>query len=261
MNATLRPGRTELGPCATPKPEAPNAADAPNTATMPAVIPPMPRARATRCPSIRRSSVALRAPYVLYVYERPLMRREHILIRYLLQIACRPKGGRSAKTRYRPPNFKLRLVCARLGRTTDLLSWVGTRPPRWSAPSPCTRCCERHATLTCNKELPRLRGARLSALPRRYEPQPAIGAAVRQLRYDRNLTQRQLAAKADVEPTWISRLELGHANPSLATLHRLANALGVPLSQLIALSEEQGEPPRARIDRPPRRPSPRGRNR
>lgn len=99
----------------------------------------------------------------------------------------------------------------------------------------------------------------MSTLPRRYEPQPAIGVAVRLLRQERNLTQRALAAKADVEPTWISRLELGHANPSLATLHRLAAALNTPLSSLIELSEQQGKTRRSRTESPPKRRSPRAR--
>jgi len=75
-------------------------------------------------------------------------------------------------------------------------------------------------------------------VPRRYQPQPEVGRAIRTLRIQRGLTQRQLAAKADVEVTWLSRLERGHANPSLDTLRRLAQALGVRLSKLIAQSEK-----------------------
>ena len=82
-------------------------------------------------------------------------------------------------------------------------------------------------------------------MPRRYEPQRALGAAIRTLRHERGLTQRQLAAKADVEPTWISRLENGSANPSIATLRRLAKALKLPLHELIALGEKVDRPGKA----------------
>jgi transcriptional regulator with XRE-family HTH domain len=82
-------------------------------------------------------------------------------------------------------------------------------------------------------------------VPRRYEPQHALGAAIRKVRQERGLTQRQLAAKADVEPTWISRLENGSANPSIATLRRIAKALKLPLPELIALSEETDRPRKA----------------
>lgn len=51
-------------------------------------------------------------------------------------------------------------------------------------------------------------------------------AQLRQARLDQGMTQEQLAAKADMDPTAISRIETGrHPNVTLNTLHRLAAAL------------------------------------
>lgn len=69
------------------------------------------------------------------------------------------------------------------------------------------------------------------------EPQEALGEAVRQLREQRGLTQRQLADAADINPTWISHIESGRTNPAWGTVARLAGALGVAVSELALLAE------------------------
>jgi transcriptional regulator with XRE-family HTH domain len=48
------------------------------------------------------------------------------------------------------------------------------------------------------------------------------------------LTQEALAFKASIHPTWISRLECGRHNPSLATIARLAGALELTPADLLA---------------------------
>jgi transcriptional regulator with XRE-family HTH domain len=45
-------------------------------------------------------------------------------------------------------------------------------------------------------------------------------------------TQERLADKADLDPTYISGIERGVRNPTLAIIARLARALGVSLSEL-----------------------------
>lgn len=56
---------------------------------------------------------------------------------------------------------------------------------------------------------------------------------IRQLREARGLTQSQLAKQAGVpRPTW-ANLESGAANPTLAVLIKVANALSVSLEELI----------------------------
>jgi len=59
---------------------------------------------------------------------------------------------------------------------------------------------------------------------------PDIGRQVRALRRQRNLSLRGLAELCDLSPTTISLIERGDSSPSVATLHRLATALGVPIT-------------------------------
>jgi transcriptional regulator with XRE-family HTH domain len=65
-----------------------------------------------------------------------------------------------------------------------------------------------------------------------------LAANIRQLREARGMTQEQMARLSDVpRPTW-ANLESGAANPTLSVLIKVANALQVPLEELIG-------PPRA----------------
>ena len=60
-----------------------------------------------------------------------------------------------------------------------------------------------------------------------------LGTNVRKLREARGLTQQQMAKLAGVpRPTW-ANLESGQANPTLAVLARVADALQVRLEELI----------------------------
>jgi transcriptional regulator with XRE-family HTH domain len=69
------------------------------------------------------------------------------------------------------------------------------------------------------------------------EPQEALGHAVRELRLERGLTQRQLADAADVNETWVSHIEAGRTNPAWGTVARLAAALDVSVSELALRAE------------------------
>jgi DNA-binding XRE family transcriptional regulator len=64
-----------------------------------------------------------------------------------------------------------------------------------------------------------------------------LGEAVRFLRETKDLNQRELAMKSGIDATEISRLEKGKSNPTHETLHRLANGLGVPCSQIFTVEE------------------------
>ncbi len=57
----------------------------------------------------------------------------------------------------------------------------------------------------------------------------AIGLAVRDLRENRSLTARHLAAESGVSAEMISRIENGRASPSISTLNALSRSLDVPL--------------------------------
>jgi XRE family transcriptional regulator, regulator of sulfur utilization len=54
------------------------------------------------------------------------------------------------------------------------------------------------------------------------------------LRHTRNLTQAGLAKAAAVPRSTVANLESGAGNPSLAVLVKVANALGVPIDELLA---------------------------
>ena len=53
----------------------------------------------------------------------------------------------------------------------------------------------------------------------------AFGKVLRRLRLEAGLTQEQLGFEADLRRTYISILELGQQQPSLATILKLAKAL------------------------------------
>lgn len=57
-----------------------------------------------------------------------------------------------------------------------------------------------------------------------------IGVKLRSERHKQKLSLRELAALADVSPSLLSQIENGRANPSVMTLHHVANALSVPIT-------------------------------
>ncbi|WP_430646142.1 helix-turn-helix domain-containing protein [Agromyces sp. GXS1127] len=61
-----------------------------------------------------------------------------------------------------------------------------------------------------------------------------VGEQVRRYRTARRMSQRALGAQAGVTSGFLSQLETGRANASVATLRRLADALGVSLGDLVA---------------------------
>ena len=82
-----------------------------------------------------------------------------------------------------------------------------------------------------------------------------FGERIRQLRRDRGTTQRDLAAKVNVEFSYISKIENGRldfgSSPSESLIHRLAEALGADEIELLLLAERVPEIVKRRIlDRP-----------
>ena len=65
-----------------------------------------------------------------------------------------------------------------------------------------------------------------------------FGATVRHLREARGWSQERLAGCADLNRSYIGEIERATAIPSLVTAVKLAQALDVPLSQLISRCEE-----------------------
>lgn len=71
----------------------------------------------------------------------------------------------------------------------------------------------------------------MSALPTYF------GVALRQLREQRGWSQELMAEHADLNRSYVGELERGEAVASLLTLEKLANALGLSLSNLMSHAE------------------------
>ena len=60
-----------------------------------------------------------------------------------------------------------------------------------------------------------------------------VGRNVKRLRLARGLTQEQYAVKSGLAQQYVSDLENGKKNPTLATLHQIAEGLGVEVVELV----------------------------
>lgn len=82
-----------------------------------------------------------------------------------------------------------------------------------------------------------------------FEAQFRLAAELILLRKQRKLTQRQLSARSGIQQAEISRIEGGRANPTIATVFALANALGGDLAIRARPAEREPRPPRASMAR------------
>jgi transcriptional regulator with XRE-family HTH domain len=62
---------------------------------------------------------------------------------------------------------------------------------------------------------------------------------LKKLRAERGWSQEKLAELADLNRSYLGEVERGHAMPSLITLSKLASALEIKLSALIAKCESR----------------------
>ena len=67
----------------------------------------------------------------------------------------------------------------------------------------------------------------------------AFGNVLRRLRLEAGLTQERLGFEADLRRTYVSILELGQQQPSLATILKLAKALDQSGQALVGLVEAE----------------------
>ena len=74
----------------------------------------------------------------------------------------------------------------------------------------------------------------LVVLARRRSLLGVIGVSIRSLRSERGLSQETLAARADLDRSYVSGVERGVKNISVLNLERIANALDVSLVELLA---------------------------
>src|SRR5512142_2067184 len=67
-----------------------------------------------------------------------------------------------------------------------------------------------------------------------------VGLRLRELREARGASMRSLAAKSGLSANALSMIERGKTSPSVSTLYKLADALGVPITDFFApLAEKQ----------------------
>ena len=71
-----------------------------------------------------------------------------------------------------------------------------------------------------------------------------VGFNIRKARIDSGLSQEELAGRMGVEQFYVSGLEAGRRNPTLVTLWKAANALGVETATLLGRGSQRPELPR-----------------
>lgn len=74
-------------------------------------------------------------------------------------------------------------------------------------------------------------------MPDDLKPQAAVGQAIREIRLREGLTQEDLALRAGFHLTWVSRVESGTQATGWPTLKRIADALGVRMVEIAAVTE------------------------
>jgi transcriptional regulator with XRE-family HTH domain len=69
-----------------------------------------------------------------------------------------------------------------------------------------------------------------------------VARNLRRLRVRRGLSQEKLAVDAEIDRTYVSRLERGLENPTVAVLERLARAVDAEITEFFVVPR-RGEPP------------------
>lgn len=69
----------------------------------------------------------------------------------------------------------------------------------------------------------------------------ALRRVIRRLRKERNLSQEVLSGFATIPRSHLSMIETGLKTANLDTLYKIAQALDMPLSELIRLAEEESQ--------------------
>ncbi len=70
-------------------------------------------------------------------------------------------------------------------------------------------------------------------------PSVHVGHLLRQLREERRISIRELGRISGLSPNALSMIERGRTSPSVSTLYRLTDALGVPITALFRQNEPQ----------------------
>jgi len=81
-----------------------------------------------------------------------------------------------------------------------------------------------------------------------HASQLALGRALRQLRQQAGLTQRELADRAGADDTYISQVETGRRDIRWSTITRLLNALDANIADLAAEIRQRTPPTKSWTD-------------
>lgn len=71
-----------------------------------------------------------------------------------------------------------------------------------------------------------------------FDKRRQLGQRIVETRKAQNISQKQLALMSNINQGYLSEVENGISNPSINKLFRISDALGVPLSHLLAEPEE-----------------------
>jgi transcriptional regulator with XRE-family HTH domain len=74
--------------------------------------------------------------------------------------------------------------------------------------------------------------------------QALVARNLRRLRVKRSLSQEALATDAGIDRTYVSRLERGSENPTVAVLEQIADALGATIVEFFAVPAPDEPPPK-----------------
>lgn len=66
-----------------------------------------------------------------------------------------------------------------------------------------------------------------------------VGQRLKQLREEQNISMRGLAVKSGLSANALSMIERGKTSPSVSTLYKLSDALGVPITEFFSLQLEK----------------------
>jgi transcriptional regulator with XRE-family HTH domain len=71
------------------------------------------------------------------------------------------------------------------------------------------------------------------------ESELQFGAALRRLRLAAGMSQERLGLEAGIQRNFVSLIETGQNQPTITTIAKLARALGMRASELVAEAERQ----------------------
>ena len=69
--------------------------------------------------------------------------------------------------------------------------------------------------------------------------QRALGAAVRELRARRGFSQERVGFRGGLHRNYVGAVERGETNPTLRVMLKLCDGLGVPMTELATVYEQQ----------------------